>query len=51
MHKNKAFRSSYVFRHVCDILRGLVRDDVINIADVIKYTLRTFKFGVGAPWG
>ena len=30
---------------------GLIRDDVINIAGVIKYILRTFKFGLGAPWG
>jgi len=51
MHKNKVFRHSYMFRHVCYILRRLVFDDVINIADVIKYILRTFKLGVGAPLG
>jgi len=51
LHKNKVFYHSYMFRHVCDILMGLVRDDVINIANVIQYILRTFKCGVGASWG
>jgi hypothetical protein len=51
MHQITNMFKNKVFRHVCDILRGLVRDDVINIAAVIKYILRTFKFGVAAPWG
>jgi hypothetical protein len=37
LHKNKVFRQPYLFRHVYDILRRLVRDYVINIADVINY--------------
>ena len=49
MHKNKVFHHSYMFRHVCDILRELVRDVVINIADIIQYILRT-KCGVGNSW-